>query len=394
MLAARLDMPTGPVKAYALFAHCFTCSKDIFAAARVSAALAEYGFAVLRFDFTGLGASEGEFANSNFSSNVEDLRAAVDYLRKEYNAPKLLVGHSLGGAAVLSAAGEIPEVKAIATIGAPADAAHVIHNFGAKIDEIDQEGEAQVSLAGRNFTIKKQFLEDLKAQNMQQRLSKIKQAVIIFHAPQDNVVGIENAADIFQALKHPKSFVSLDDADHLLSRKQDAIYVAQILSAWAQRYIDSADEDIKDQSVAEGLTRVIETGDGKFQQDVISGRHYLRADEPKSYGGDDTGPSPYDFLNIALGACTSMTIRMYAARKKISLEQVSVDVSHEKIHAKDCEECDQSMSGRIDRFDRSIKLSGDLSDDDQKKLIDIADRCPVHKTLEQSSVIRTQHIKE
>jgi len=389
-LAARLDLPLGRPRAYALFAHCFTCSKDIFAAARIADELAAHGFAVLRFDFTGLGMSEGEFANTNFSSNVEDLIKAADYMREHHGAPEILIGHSLGGAAVLAAAGDITEAKAVATIGAPADAEHVVANFGAKLDEIEEEGVAEVSLAGRSFTIKKQFIDDLKAQSVQARIAAMKKPLLVFHAPRDTVVGIENAAAIFTAAKHPKSFISLDDADHLLSRRSDAIYVADILSAWAARFItDGQEHHVLPFPGPDGEVAVAETRAGKFQQEVVSGGHRLIADEPASYGGDDTGPSPYDFLSIALGACTTMTLRLYADRKKLPLERVSVRVTHGKVHAADCADCGEGREGRIDRFERKLEIEGDLDAAQLERLKEIADRCPVHKTLEQSSVVVT-----
>ena len=394
-LAARLDKPAGSPRAYALFAHCFTCSKDIFAAARISEALVERGFAVLRFDFTGLGASDGDFANTNFSSNVEDLKLAADFLRQEYAAPEILIGHSLGGAAVLAVAGEVPEAKAVATIGAPADAAHVAHNFGAKIDEIEKTGVAEVQLAGRAFTIKKQFLDDLKEQSVDARIATMRKALIVFHAPRDSVVGIENAAAIFQAAKHPKSFISLDDADHLLSRRSDAVYVADVLSAWATRFIsEKGTKSVLPFPGPEGEVGVAETRAGKFQAEVVSGAHRFLADEPVSYGGLDTGPSPYDLLSSALGACTSMTLRMYADHKKIALDRVSVHVRHGKVHAEDCAECEEGLQGKIDRFERDLVIEGDLDDETRNRLVEIADKCPVHKTLESSSVVVTKLMNE
>ena len=390
-LAARLDLPAGTPKAYALFAHCFTCSKDVFAASRISSELASRGFAVLRFDFTGLGASEGEFANTNFTSNVGDLIAAAKHMRETLAPPSIMIGHSLGGAAVLVAAASCPDVKAVATIGAPADAAHVVHNFGAKIDEITSAGAAQVSLAGRQFTIRKQFLEDLNAQSVHARIAELRKALIIFHSPTDNIVGIENAGEIFAAAKHPKSFISLDGADHLLSRRSDAVFVADVLSSWAQRYVQqSAEGDEFPAPAGKGVVRVVETGRGKFQQYVVVDGHRLIADEPVSYGGMETGPSPYDFLGIALGTCTSMTLRMYAQRKGLALSKVRVDVSHAKIHAKDCRDCGEGREGRIDRFERLLTIEGDVTDAQRARLVEIADRCPVHKTLLQSSAIITK----
>ena len=390
-LAARLEQPLGQVRAYALFAHCFTCSKDIFAAARIAGALAEHGIAVLRFDFTGLGASNGDFANTNFSSNVADLVAAADYLRKHYEAPKLLIGHSLGGAAVLAAASEVPEARAVATIGAPADTEHVIHNFAADVDEIRARGEAEVTLAGRQFKIKSQFLDDLEGQKLSDRVAAMKKALIVFHSPVDATVGVENAARIFQAAKHPKTFVSLDDADHLLTRRADSIFVADVLSAWAARYIEVREEQAEDDHAPEVLVR--ETGNGKFQQQVLSGAHRMLADEPADYGGLDSGPSPYDYVSIALGACTSMTLRMYVERKGWDIGQISVAIDHEKVHARDCADCGEGREGRIDRFERRISVAGEIDAEIQDKLLEIADKCPVHRTLESGAAVVTKIVE-
>ncbi len=387
-LAARLDSPPGKPRAYALFAHCFTCNKDIFAAARIAGGLAEQGIAVLRFDFTGLGASEGDFANTNFSSNVGDLVRAADFLRETREAPKLLVGHSLGGAAVLAAAAQVPEAAMVATIGAPADPVHVTHHFTEARPEIEAAGEAEVLLVGRPFRIKKQFLEDIERQKLESAIAGLKKALVIFHAPRDETVGIENASQIFLAAKHPKSFISLDDADHLLSRKSDAIYVAEVLAAWAGRYLGSAAHEPALRAPA-GKVVVEETGEGKFTQRIASGAHLLRADEPESYGGLDSGPSPYDLLLAGLGACTSMTLRLYAERKGLSLDKARVTLSHEKIHAEDCEAC-ETGSGKIDRIERVIELTGDLGVEERQRLLEIADKCPVHRTLESEVLIETR----
>lgn len=387
-LAARLDLPDGPARAYALFAHCFTCSKDIFAASRIAEGLVRHGIAVLRFDFTGLGASEGEFANTNFSSNIKDLILAADFLRENYEAPAILIGHSLGGAAVLAAAGDIPEAKAVVTIGAPADAEHVTHNFHAHLDEIEAHGEGDVELAGRSFTIRKQFLDDVRAHTLSDKIGNLRRALLVMHAPLDKTVGIDNATRIFTAARHPKSFVSLDTADHLLSRRADAVYAADMISAWASRFIDTAQPQPQREDAGDDVL-VAETGAGKFHNRVVSGAHHLVADEPASVGGLDSGPSPYDFLAIGLGACTSMTLRMYAERKGLKLERISVRVAHGKVHAHDCAEC-EAREGRIDRFEREIELTGDLGEDERKRLMEIADKCPVHRTLEQSCVIATR----
>lgn len=390
-LAARLDSPAGAPEAYAVFAHCFTCSKETVAASRIAGALAGRGFAVLRFDFTGLGGSEGEFANSNFSSNVRDLLQAVAYLREHHAPPALLIGHSLGGAAVLAAAADVPEAKAVATIGAPADAAHVASSFAADLDKIRAEGMAEVNLAGRTFTIKKQFLDDLEQNGLRERVARLGKALLVFHSPRDDVVGIDNASDIFRAAKHPKSFISLDDADHLLSRREDAGYVADVLAAWASRYIAGAAQPrLLPVPGAAGVVSVAETRPGKFQQDVVAGHHRLTADEPADFGGLDSGPSPYDFVAIGLAACTSMTLRLYADRKGLALERVKVHVRHGKVHAEDCEACGEGREGRIDRFDRELEIEGALDDAQRDHLVEIAGKCPVHRTLEASSVVVTK----
>jgi len=388
-LAARLDTPATAPKAYALFAHCFTCSKDIFAASRIAKALTDDGIAVLRFDFTGLGASEGEFANTNFSSNINDLVMAADFLRDAFQAPQLLIGHSLGGAAVLAAAEQIPETRAVVTIGAPADIEHVLANFGASLEAVEREGIADVSLAGRNFTIKSQFIDDVRQQAQEQRIKNLKKPLLVFHSPIDQTVSVENATKIFIAAKHPKSYVSLDQADHLLSRREDAIYVAQVLAAWASRYLQLP-AVAKTSKTKHGVVRVEETLNSKFQQKITTGKHLLLADEPENVGGADTGPSPYDYLAAALGACTTMTLRMYAIHKGYDLGKLSVEVSHAKIHAQDCADCGEGKTGRIDRFERIISVEGEVSDEISASLLKIADKCPVHKTLEHSSVVATR----
>ncbi len=386
-LAGRLDWPVGRPRAFALFAHCFTCSKDIFAANRVSEGLAARGFAVLRFDFTGLGMSEGEFANTNFSSNIADLLAASAYLREHYEAPKVLVGHSLGGAAVLKAAAELEEVAAVATIGAPAEADHVRHVFGAQAEEIEEKGETTVQLAGREFTIKKQFLEDIASHSLSDAIRRMGKALLIFHAPLDQIVSVDNAGMIFQAAKHPKSFVSLDDADHLLSRREDAGYVADVLSAWANRYLPALEDELE--SPPPGEVTVREAGEGTFPQVIAAGRHRLHADEPERLGGSDTGPDPYSFVLAGLGACTSMTVRLYAERKGYPLERAEIRLRHQKIHAEDCEEC-ETKAGKLDRIDREIELLGELTEEQKTDLVRIADRCPVHRTLDSEIQIKTQ----
>jgi putative redox protein len=390
LLAARLDKPRGTLRAYALFAHCFTCSKDVFAANRIAAGLAERGIAVLRFDFTGLGASDGDFANTNFSSNVEDLVRAADFLRNHYAAPALLVGHSLGGTAVLAAASRIPEAMAVATIAAPADPAHIQRLFTQARPEIEATGQAEVDLAGRRFLIRKQLLDDIGNQRLTDAIAQLRKALLVFHAPLDNVVEIDNASKIFQAAKHPKSFVSLDGADHLLSRQEDATYVAAVLAAWASRYLGSVEASAKPKEGLEQRSVMVrESGSGAFVQEISIGPHSLLADEPAGAGGTDLGPSPYDLLLAGLGACTSMTLRMYAKRKQWPLEGVTVTLSHEKIHANDCMDC-ETREGKIDRIDREIEILGELDADQRSRLLEIADKCPVHRTLNSEIQIRTR----
>ncbi len=393
LLAARLDLPDGEPRAYALFAHCFTCTKDIFAAARIAGALADSGIAVLRFDFTGLGHSAGEFANTNFSSNVADLVRAADFLRSTRAAPMLLIGHSLGGAAILAAAPEIPEARAVATIGAPAGPAHVAQLFQETRPEIEARGEAEVLLAGRRFRIKKEFLEDISRHNLEPAIGTLRKALLVFHGPLDRTVGIENAGWIFSAAKHPKSFVSLDDADHLLSRKADAVYVAAVLAAWATRYL-GAPKQTEDRpspgSVEPGQVLVEETGAGRFALAIAAGAHRLAADEPLALGGTDSGPTPYDLLLAALGACKTMTMRMYAERKGFPLDRARVTLRHDKIHAEDCAACETEF-GRIDRIETVIEVIGDMDADTRQKIADIAEKCPVHRTLQSEVVIESRH---
>ncbi|PHQ93386.1 MAG: osmotically inducible protein C, partial [Marinosulfonomonas sp.] len=352
-LAARLDLPDGPLLGTALFAHCFTCSKDIPAARRIAGRLAAMGIAVLRFDFTGLGHSDGEFANTSFTSNVGDLLAAGKYLESRDMAPGLLIGHSLGGAAVLRAAGQIPSVKAVTTIGAPFDPAHVTHNFGDALDKIEAEGEAEVNLGGRPIRIGRDFVHDVNAENLAPAIHDLKRALLVLHAPNDAIVGIENATQIFMAARHPKSFVTLDNADHLITRGEDAEYAAGVIAAWVGRYLEIV-PPAAPIGAPEGVVRVSEVDADGFLQDVHSGPlHHVLADEPLAYGGTNKGMTPYGFLAAGLGACTSMTIRMYARRKKWPLTGVSVDVTHDKVHAQDA----AGVSGaKADQFSREIRL--------------------------------------
>jgi uncharacterized OsmC-like protein/alpha/beta superfamily hydrolase len=391
-LAALLDSPLGEPRAYALFAHCFTCGKDVHAAKRIAEALKAHGVAVLRFDFTGLGSSEGEFANTTFSSNIADLIAASDHLRATRRAPEILIGHSLGGAAVLAAAERVPEARAVVTIGAPADPSHVTGLFADDVDDIRARGDVEVKLAGRPFRIRREFIDDLNEQNLKEHLSKLRRALLIFHAPTDQIVGIENAADIYTAAKHPKSFISLPGADHFLSKPIDAAYVADVLAAWAGRYIEGRPAGQQLAKGEQGIVTVAETRRNQLQQEIVIGPHRLLADEPVNAGGAGTGPNPYDLLLAGLGACTSMTLRLYADFKKLPLERVSVRMSHRKIYATDCEEC-ETKEGKLDRIEREIELTGELDETQRARLLEIADRCPVHRTLHSEISIHTTERK-
>lgn len=391
MLAGLLELPENHrrIEYYALFAHCFTCGKDIAAATRISRELADNGIAVLRFDFTGLGNSDGDFANSNFTSNIEDLVAAANLLATEYQAPQLIIGHSLGGAAVLAAVAQIESIKAVATIAAPSTAHHVQHLFETSKEKIAAEGEATVKIGLREFSIKQQLIEDLDQYVDLQHIAKLRRPLIVFHSPVDSIVPVAEAGAIFGAAKHPKSYVSLDKADHLLSNKADAVYVAKTLAAWAARYIEVPTEEHAGNHLDDGHVLVTEL-DKKFLRGLYSRTHALVADEPKDFGGSDLGPTPYNLLLMGLGACTSMTIRMYAARKKIPLEDVDVRLVHDRVHADDCDQC-EGREGKIERISRFIRFEGaELTEGDKQNMLRIADLCPVHKTLESDPVITTQ----
>ena len=385
-LAARLELPidTHP-KAYALFAHCFTCNKNLTAIRNISRSMTNEGFAVLRFDFTGLGESEGEFADTNFSSNVEDLVAAADFLKEKYEAPSVLIGHSLGGAAVLLAAKSIESVKAVATIGAPAEPIHVEHQFGEKIATIEVEGTAEVSVGGRPFQVKKQFLHDIRATNLKEHIRQLKRALLVLHAPFDKVVGVENAATIYGAAMHPKSFISLDGADHLLSNKADSLYVGNMIAAWAARYLDFEEKELP----RTNHQVVVETGEEGFTSQIKMGNHTLIADEPESVGGNNFGPTPYDLLLASLGACTGMTLRMYANLKKWDVKTIKVHLNHGKRHADDCEDCEKP-NAKLDHIDKTIEIEGDLDEKQLKRLLQISERCPVHRTLHSDLRINTK----
>ena len=392
-LSGLLETPDSETKAYALFAHCFTCSKDIAAASRITRALANKGIAVLRFDFTGLGNSDGDFANTNFSSNISDLIQAANYLKDNYAAPVMIIGHSLGGAAVLAAAHAIPSLKAVVTIGAPSTGHHVEHLFSHAKEEIVNNDEALVELAGRQFKIKKQFVEDINTYNDTTHIGQVNKALLVLHSPIDVTVSIDEAAKIYSAAKHPKSFISLDKADHLLSRREDSEYVASIISSWAARYLEIT---VVNHEASSGTAPIIESGhvlvteqNKEFTRKIYTQDHQIIADEPLSANGSNLGPNPYELLLAALGACTSMTMRMYATRKKLSLDNIEVTMKHDHIHAEDCSDCD-AKTGLVDKIEKTIKLEGNLTDAERQRILEIADMCPVHKTLHNEIQIKTQ----
>ena len=389
-LAAQLEAPDGGrTIAHALFAHCFTCGRNLKAARHISRALAARGIAVLRFNFTGLGDSEGSFADTNFSSNVDDLEAAARFMEDELGPPRILVGHSLGGSAVLRVAARLPSVRAVVTIGAPADPAHVKRLLGPAAETIEADGVADVTLGGRSFSIKKQFLDDLEQTRMEESIRSLRRALLVLHSPVDEIVGIDDASRIYQAALHPKSFVSLDRADHLLSDPSDSAYVGSVIAAWAGKYLENGGVPERAVDAAtEDEWVVVETGKG-YTTEVRAGAHRLLADEPVDLGGGDRGPTPYDLLLASLGACTSITLRMYADRKGWPLESVRIRLVHEKIHAEECAECETSR-GWLDRIEREIDLRGDLDPGQRRRLMEIADRCPVHRTLNSEVSVRTR----
>jgi len=385
-LVGRLSLPANQhPHNFVLFAHCFTCNKNFRAIRNISRALTTDGFGVLRFDFTGLGESEGEFSDSNFSGNVEDLLEAAEYLKQHFTSPTLIIGHSLGGAAAIIAAQKISSIRAIATIGAPSNPLHVKHIFKDDIETINDKGTSEVNIGGRSFTIKKQFLDDLKSQSFQETLKNIGKSILILHSPQDKIVEIKNSEEIYIAAHHPKSFISLDGADHLLSNPQDATYTGEIIGKWSKRYLEMPEAialETKQEVVAS-----LDNADG-FTTQMKLGSHYITADEPVSFGGNNFGPSPYELVSAGLSACTVMTIQMYAKRKKWPLENVEVHTSYKKLHAEDCRNC-ESSEAKIDTFQRAIKLTGNLEEKQISRIMEIADKCPVHRTLKSEIKIST-----
>jgi uncharacterized OsmC-like protein/alpha/beta superfamily hydrolase len=392
-LVGRIARPKESApRAWVLFAHCFTCGKSSAAAARISRALAERGFGVLRFDFTGLGESEGDFADTNFSSNIEDLVAAADWLRKNEGPARVLIGHSLGGTAALEAATRIEDCVAVVTIGAPARADHVEHLLSDSSETILREGEAKVDLGGRPFTIRRQFVEDVRAHALPESVRELRRALLVLHSPRDTIVDVENAAELFRHAMHPKSFVSLDRADHLLTDAADARYAAEVIAAWASKYLpeDAAEHASLDADVdqlGEGVHA--RTRMGGFRTELRVAGHRIIADEPSSAGGTGEGPTPYDLLGAALAACTGMTLQMYLAHKKWPATEIDVTVRHDRVHAEDCADC-ETKSVKIDRFRRALRVSGALDAGQRARLVEIADKCPVHRTLNAEVRIETE----
>lgn len=376
-------------KGFALFAHCFTCGKDLFSAREITRALCEQGFGVFRFDFTGIGESEGEFSETNFHSNVEDVVAAADFLESKFQSPSLLIGHSFGGTASLVAASRIPSTRAVATIGSPYSPEHVRKNFEEAFREIEETGQAQVNIAGSSFTLKQHFLESIEEPNMKEELRDMDASLLILHSPQDEIVDILNAEEIYRNARHPKSFISLDGANHLLADKQDAKYTGRVIASWSERYLDEPDpsSDSRYESVQ------VHTGTVKYDTDISVRSHFFSADEPKSVGGGDRGPTPYELVSGGLGSCTSITLRMYADRKDWPLEEIQVEIEHENVHAEECKNC-ETDEGKVDVFTRKLKLVGDLTDEQRQRLLNIANKCPVHRTMESEIYVETRLIDD
>lgn len=391
-LAALLYSPLDQnPRFYAVFAHCFTCSQNFSAVRMISTSLSQQGIAVLSFDFTGLGRSEGEFEESTFSSNISDLLDASDFLKKEYESPKMLVGHSLGGAAVLYASFELPTVKAVVTIGAPAFAGHVKKLFKESIEKIEEKGSAEVNIGGRPFRVSKQFLEDLEQKPLENMLKKLKKSLLIIHSPQDEVVGINNAAELYNAAMHPKSFISLNGSNHLLSDQADSEYVGEVIASWSKRYVPIGEKADELYDTDGNQVKVRLSGPG-FTTEIKTPNHHMIADEPLEVGGENLGPNPYDFLMASLGSCTAMTLKMYAERKKWDLKEVTVFLNHDKVHLDDSKNPSEKES-KVSRFIRLINLEGELEDSQRQRLLEISNRCPVHRTLEEDIVIQTLLVK-
>ncbi len=379
-LTGHLEAPEGTPRGWAIFAHCFTCGKDSRAAVHIARALSRAGIGVLRFDFAGTGIASSAEEAVSFASDVDDLRAAAEAMAAAGMPPALLVGHSLGGTAAIVAAAALPDVAAVVTIGAPADLQHILRVFRpGDLDAIASEGEASVEIAGRPFLIRRTFLETVERADIEKSIAALRRPVLVMHSPVDQVVGIEHASRIFVASRHPKSFVSLDTADHLLTDVDDANYASAMVAAWASRFLPPLAADLPQVEAAKGVV-ASETLAGKFQLTVRSGEHTLFADEPESVGGLGSGLSPYELVSAGLAACTVMTMRLYANRKGFPLERATTSVRHEKV----------ADIMPPDRFTRTIVLDGPLSDDQRARILEIADRCPVDLTLVRGSDVQTE----
>jgi putative redox protein len=366
-LVGRIESPSGRVRGWALFAHCFTCGKDNLAAVRIARTLAAQGIGALRFDFSGIGESDGAFSETSFASNVEDIVAACNAMAEHGWPVTLLIGHSLGGAAVLAAAGQCKTVRAVVTINAPYDVAHALDQFSPDdLQAIERGGSAEVRLADRPFRVGKALIDSLRMQDQGKRIATLRRPLLILHAPTDTTVSLDHATKIYSAARHPKSFISLDKADHLLTRKEDAARAAGLIAAWADAYVEPAPGKDPPTDV-----EAFETGKGKFQLQLQTGKHQLIADEPASFGGLDSGPSPFQLLGSALASCMTMTVRLYADQKGWPVKRIRMGVGHTR-------ELDQTPR---DRFDVRITFEGDLDADQRKRMVEIAGKCPVHRAL-------------
>ena len=386
-LSAKIQLPIDQKPHnFVIFAHCFTCNKNFRAVRYITQALTGEGFGVLSFDFTGLGMSEGDFADTTFSSSVDDLLCAASYLKENYTSPTMLVGHSLGGAAVILAASQLENVRAVVTVGTPSAPQHVKHLLQSGIEEIKEKGIAEINIGGRTFNVRKEFIDDLDEQNLLGIVKQMRKSFLFLHSPQDEIVGIENAAELYKAAFHPKSFISLDGADHLLTKEEDACYAGDVIANWAKRYVEIPEP--KELSTKSHIVAYLDTSE-KFTTQIKADQHRLIADEPKSFGGNDFGASPYQLVASGLAACTVMTLKLYATRKKWDLQEVYCHIRHEKTHLKDCEDC-ENPKAKIDKFTRELEVIGDLDETQKQRLLEIADKCPVHKTLEGKAHIETK----
>ena len=389
-LQAYLELPANQhPNFYAVFAHCFSCNSTLSAVKNITRALTNFGFGVVRFDFTGLGKSEGEFADSHFSANVDDLIAVSDFMQETYETPTLLIGHSLGGAAVIVAASKLESIKAVATIGAPAHVDHVTQHFSHQLDEVKVKGEVEVNIGGRPFKINQEFVDDFAKTDLPAITEKLRKPILIMHSPVDTIVGIDNQ-QLYLKAKHPKSFISLDHADHLLTENRDSSYVGNMIGAWVQPYFPDR-ENVMLSPEGEQLVGHLNLLEDNFTTNIQTKNHAFVADEPASVGGDDFGPSPYEYLNAGLAACTAMTLKLYSERKKWDLQQVFVYLSHSKKHSDELE-VDIEKPGYLDHISKKLRLVGNLEDQQKQRLMEIASKCPVHKTLSSEVLIETKII--